>query len=116
MHEMTCPVSLVILAVMMFVTHSQHATTQFSGNNYFGNTGVQTPGKMANANPLTSHILDTTKGRPASNVRTIVYKYDPTGNQWVHVVEQFTNKDGRVGNLISPEEFTVGIYKIFFDT
>ncbi|CAG7697359.1 unnamed protein product, partial [Allacma fusca] len=47
---------------------------------------------------------------------TIVYKYDPTGNQWVHVVEQFTNKDGRVGNLISPEEFTVGIYKIFFDT
>ena len=29
---------------------------------------------------------------------------------------RLTNEDGRVGNIITAEAFTPGVYKIFFDT
>ncbi|XP_021954006.1 5-hydroxyisourate hydrolase isoform X1 [Folsomia candida] len=70
---------------------------------------------MDNANPLTSHILDTSRGRPAAGVLVKLFKRGADGN-WVFITEQSTNNDGRIGNLISGAQFTPAIYKLNFDT
>ncbi|ODM87883.1 5-hydroxyisourate hydrolase [Orchesella cincta] len=59
------------------------------GNNTLGSNS-STASMASNSNPLTSHVLDTAVG--------------------------LTNADGRVGNLISSEEFTPSRFKLTFDT
>jgi len=73
------------------------------------------PENMQNQNPLTSHILDTSRGLPASEVLVKLYKRQANG-EFLFITEQLTNNDGRVGNLLTGEEFTMGVYKLYFDT
>ncbi|ODM89239.1 5-hydroxyisourate hydrolase [Orchesella cincta] len=68
----------------------------------------------SNTNPLTSHVLDTAVGRPAVGVSITLSKYE--GNGWREISKKLTNTDGRVGNLISSEEFTPSRFKLTFDT
>jgi 5-hydroxyisourate hydrolase len=64
---------------------------------------------------LTTHILDTSLGRPAANVLIVLYQQD--GADWREIAEGVTNKDGRIGNLLPNETILPkGIYKIYFDT
>jgi 5-hydroxyisourate hydrolase len=64
---------------------------------------------------LTTHILDTTKGKPAQNVTIILYKNN--NNNFVEIASGITNADGRIPDLL-PKELLLenGIYKIKFDT
>ncbi len=41
-----------------------------------------------NNNPLTSHILDTSKGRPAVGVLVKLYKRATRDGNWIFIAEQ----------------------------
>lgn len=47
-----------------------------------------------NNNPITTHILDTSRGKPAANVniQLLVLK----DNEWTLLAEAITNQDGRI--------------------
>jgi len=62
--------------------------------------------------PITTHILDTSLGRPASGVDLVLErKNDGT---WVQVGTGTTNADGRVTDLMRPGTLTAGVYRIEF--
>jgi 5-hydroxyisourate hydrolase len=64
---------------------------------------------------LTTHILDTTKGRPAVGIVIILYK---GGNdEWNEMTRGVTNSDGRIPDLLSDNlVLPQGIYKMRFET
>lgn len=64
---------------------------------------------------ITSHILDTTKGRPAEGVTTILYHGE--NDEWVEISRAKTNMDGRVEGLLDEKiKLLQGIYKMRFET
>lgn len=64
---------------------------------------------------LTTHILDTTKGKPASGVAIILYQQD--NNTWKEITRGITNNDGRIPHLLDKDTILEqGIYKIKFET
>ena len=64
---------------------------------------------------LTTHILDTTKGKPAKDVMITLYRKEK--DQWTELVKGITNKDGRIPDLLKKDVvLEEGIYKIRFDT
>lgn len=64
---------------------------------------------------ITTHILDTSKGKPAAGIHVTLYQ---GGNdQWAEVARGVTNSDGRLPSLLSDElVLQPGIYKLRFDT
>ncbi len=64
---------------------------------------------------ITSHILDTTKGRPAAGITTILYL---GGNdEWKEIARGKTNTDGRISDLLKKDVMLQeGIYKMRFET
>jgi 5-hydroxyisourate hydrolase len=64
---------------------------------------------------ITSHILDTTKGKPAAGVAVILYQQQ--NNSWTEIAKSQTNNDGRVTDLVNKDvALPTGIYKIKFFT
>ncbi|KAA9345525.1 hydroxyisourate hydrolase [Adhaeribacter soli] len=64
---------------------------------------------------ITTHILDTTKGKPAVGVTIILSHYRHT--EWVELAEGKTNQDGRIPDLLDNQtELATGIYKMRFET
>lgn len=51
---------------------------------------------------ITTHILDTSKGKPAWGVAIKLYK--KVGTEWIEVAKGITNKDGRLSNLLIEDE------------
>ena len=62
---------------------------------------------------VTTHILDTSLGRPASGVAVVLEARD--GDGWVEIGTGFTDADGRVKEL-GPERLESGAYRLRFDT
>lgn len=63
---------------------------------------------------ITTHILDTTLGKPAQGVAIILY--GSAGDGWVEVGRGETNADGRVRDLLPTDEpLPVGTYKLKFE-
>jgi 5-hydroxyisourate hydrolase len=64
---------------------------------------------------ITSHVLDTSKGRPAEGIKATLYK---VGNdEWIEITRGITNTDGRIPQLLpAGERLQQGIYKIRFET
>ncbi len=64
---------------------------------------------------LTTHILDTTAGKPAENVHIILYL---GGNDaWIELSRGKTNNDGRLLDLLQADQLLkAGIYKLRFET
>ena len=62
---------------------------------------------------ITTHILDTTKGKPAAGISIILYKLD---NAFTEIARGTTNSDGRIPDLL-PKDKTLakGIYKMRFE-
>ena len=61
---------------------------------------------------LTTHVLDTARGCPASGMRITLYALDGERRQLREVV---TNHDGRTDGPILPEaEFRTGRYELVF--
>ena len=64
---------------------------------------------------ITTHILDTTKGKPAANV-TIALLHQ-TGDDWQEIARGVTNSDGRIADLLPKEmQVELGVYKMKFYT
>ena len=64
---------------------------------------------------ITTHILDTSIGKPAVGVRIQLLK--KTNDNWQQLAEGITNADGRIPNLLQPNVVVeTGFYKIIFDT
>ena len=62
---------------------------------------------------LTTHVLDTSIGKPAYKILIELYSIDKNCKK--KISECFTNKDGRLDNpLISSENFVKGKYEIVF--
>ncbi|POM73762.1 Hydroxyisourate hydrolase [Phytophthora palmivora] len=71
---------------------------------------------MSYTSPVTSHILDTSLGRPAANVRVELQQWQ--NHEWRRVSEGRTNSDGRVSSHLVPQtlQFEAGTYRMVFDT
>lgn len=53
---------------------------------------------------LSSHILEVSKGSPASGVKMKLEQYDEQKDKWSFVDEKITDKNGRIGNFLSSEK------------
>ena len=64
---------------------------------------------------LTTHILDTSIGKPAQNVSVVLEQIQ--SSSWNKIAEGVTNLDGRVSNLLATDKILdTGIYRLIFDT
>lgn len=64
--------------------------------------------------PITSHVLDTALGRPASGVAVVLERLE--GDVWQSVGRGVTNEDGRVAALCGETPPPAGVYRLTFDT
>ena len=64
---------------------------------------------------ITTHILDTTKGKPAIGVTIILYGGE--NDEWTELARGVTNADGRIADLVNKDDMHLyGIYKMRFET
>ena len=62
---------------------------------------------------LTTHVLDTTLGRPAAGVRIMLYRV--TGSNHRKIAEALTNADGRTAApMLMGKDITAGTYELVF--
>lgn len=76
--------------------------------------------QLLQVSPVTTHILDTSRGCPAANVEVQLSFWDAETHTWQPRGSGFTNADGRVVDLLpgffaSNGIFETGRYKIAFD-
>lgn len=64
---------------------------------------------------LTTHILDTSQGKPAGGVLIVLYQQQ--NDDWKEIVRGITNHDGRITDWLPKEELLpAGQYKLKFET
>ena len=64
---------------------------------------------------ITTHVLDTSRGRPAERVSVTLEFALVDG--WRNVARGSTDADGRVGDLVSDTtQIEPGVYRLTFDT
>lgn len=64
---------------------------------------------------VTSHILDTSAGKPAQGVKVMLFSFEE--DQWLAVNGGITNEDGRITDLVEENKtLEKGIYKLKFET
>lgn len=64
---------------------------------------------------ITTHILDTSLGKPAQNVAIVLEEQSETG--WKELASGVTNQDGRLPNLLASNVLLKpGIYRLVFHT
>lgn len=62
---------------------------------------------------LTTHVLDTARGRPAEGITIALYRITGTGHE--KLAETVTNADGRTDAPILPQsQFKPGTYELIF--
>ncbi|HJR57794.1 MAG TPA: hydroxyisourate hydrolase [Vicinamibacterales bacterium] len=65
---------------------------------------------------ITTHVLDTARGRPAAGVRVALERLDAQ-EQWKPIAEGVTDADGRLRTLMPEGTAAVpGAYRLVFDT
>jgi 5-hydroxyisourate hydrolase len=64
---------------------------------------------------ITTHVLDTSRGRPAQGV-PVTLEIEAAGG-WTLVGKGTTNADGRISDLVSADATVApGVYRLSFDT
>lgn len=63
---------------------------------------------------ITTHVLDTARGRPASGVPVVLEK--DQDDEWRVMVKGETDADGRVKNFTTASSLSPGVYRLVFDT
>lgn len=62
---------------------------------------------------LTTHVLDTARGKPAAGVRIVLYRVTHDGPR--QITETVTNADGRTdAPMLTGDALTVGVYELVF--
>lgn len=70
---------------------------------------------MSDKLPLSTHVLDTAKGKPGKNISIKFFKL--SGNSWIEAQagEIKTDDNGRFGNFKKVDEEIRGTYKFRFE-
>ncbi len=69
---------------------------------------------MANTGRLTTHVLDTTHGRPGAGIAVTLYRVE--GDRRTRLVQTRTNADGRCdAPLLAGAALTPGVYELVFE-
>ncbi len=64
---------------------------------------------------LTTHVLDTAKGRPAAGMRVELFRIEAPGGERTPLKDVLTNADGRTDEpLLAEGEFGPGRFEIVF--
>lgn len=64
---------------------------------------------------LTTHILDTSLGKPAAGIAVILEQR--TADKWQKIAHGKTNADGRITDLLAKENILpLGAYRLIFET
>lgn len=63
---------------------------------------------------LSTHVLDTARGVPASGVPVILQRHD--GHEWMTVADGQTDMDGRLRDWVSDSRWGTGLYRLVFNT
>ena len=64
---------------------------------------------------ITTHVLDTTRGKPAQNLPITLFAQ--TNDSWQALATGVTNADGRIADLLAEERvLDAGIYRMHFAT
>lgn len=64
---------------------------------------------------ITTHVLDTARGKPAANVPICLYHLDD--DHWEILACGTTNSDGRIADLLTDSvTLAEGTYRMHFDT
>jgi len=64
---------------------------------------------------ITTHVLDTARGRPAAGV-PVTLEVEAAGG-WILLGKETTDADGRLSDLMPDETaIEVGVYRLIFDT
>jgi len=64
---------------------------------------------------ITTHVLDTSKGKPAEGITITLQQKNNT--RWKKVAQGTTDADGRIGDLLPKDkELPAGIYRMVFET
>lgn len=72
--------------------------------------------------PITTHVLDTSRGRPAAGIPVTLWKELPAGegaDRWQRLASAVTDADGRVGDFFAGDAdaragFGPGTYRLIF--
>lgn len=65
------------------------------------------------AGRLTTHVLDTARGKPADGIKIMLYRV--TGNSHRKIAEAVTNADGRTdAPMLEGKAFAAGGYELVF--
>ncbi|MBX2802248.1 MAG: hydroxyisourate hydrolase [Myxococcales bacterium] len=63
---------------------------------------------------ITTHVLDTARGRPAQGVPIVLERQEAHG--FVEVSQGRTDADGRVADLLGARSLQTGVWRLTFDT
>jgi 5-hydroxyisourate hydrolase len=64
---------------------------------------------------ISTHVLDTSLGKPAKDVAVRLERHDKAGD-WRMVRLARTDGDGRCADIANGDELSPGIYRLTFDT
>ena len=65
--------------------------------------------------PITTHVLDIARGRPAAGLTVFIDYRDEKGG-WEELASGTTNADGRIPDLLKTTVLKTGIYRVRFAT
>ena len=71
---------------------------------------------MSSRSPITTHVLDTSIGRPAARVPVTLSRETDDAKHWEVLAERTTDVDGRVTDLLAPGSLRPGTYRLWFAT
>jgi 5-hydroxyisourate hydrolase len=63
---------------------------------------------------ITTHVLDTSLGRPAAGV-PVILEFQKSGG-WQEIGKGATDADGRLRHLLEPGAPVAGVYRLTFET
>ena len=63
---------------------------------------------------ITTHVLDTARGRPAAGMRVVLEAQ--AGDGWAVVGTGVTDADGRVPGLVAEGQLAAGVHRLTFAT
>ena len=66
------------------------------------------------SDPVTSHVLDTSSGHPASGLTITLSRSE--GGAWTRLQQTTTDEDGRAADLVPGQLLAAGVYKLHFAT
>lgn len=66
------------------------------------------------SSPITTHVLDTARGKPAAGIPVSLHLHSDGG--WRELARGITNEDGRITDLLQEWKLKAGRYRLTFDT